>query len=162
MLFNETAESRGVKPGRVVSLLMGADEVKGLIPHLYPFLFIDGVLDLDPGRRITAVKRFDPGEEFFKGHFPGNPVVPGVIIVEAIAQAGGILIARSYADRLRDASPALVGLDKVKFRRPVRPGDEVRFDVEVIRGRDRLWRLRGEAYVDGKKVAEAQITASLF
>jgi len=141
---------------------MGAYDVKELLPHRKPFLFIDSVLELEPGKKIVAVRRFDPDEGFFRGHFPGSPVVPGVIIVEAIAQAGGILVAQSEGERIKGRNPALVGLDRVRFRKPVLPGDEVRLEVEMLKSRERLWKLRGIAFVEGAKVAEADVTATLF
>lgn len=141
---------------------MGAYDVKELLPHRKPFLFIDSVLELEPGKKIVAVRRFDPDEGFFRGHFPGSPVVPGVIIIEAIAQAGGILVAQSEGERIKGRNPALVGLDRVRFRKPVLPGDEVRLEVEMLKSRERLWKLRGIAFVEGAKVAEADVTATLF
>ena len=141
---------------------MGVYDVKELLPHRKPFLFIDSVLELEPGKKIVAVRRFDPDEGFFRGHFPGSPVVPGVIIIEAIAQAGGILVAQSEGERIKGRNPALVGLDRVRFRKPVLPGDEVRLEVEMLKSRERLWKLRGIAFVEGAKVAEADVTATLF
>src|SRR5574341_2279814 len=101
-------------------MLMSEEDIKRFLPHREPFLFVDGVIEMEPGERIVAFKVFRPEEEFFKGHFPGNPVVPGVIIVEALAQAGGIL---AYAtDPEVNKMPALAGLENVKFRKPVFPG----------------------------------------
>ncbi|HEY7536098.1 MAG TPA: 3-hydroxyacyl-ACP dehydratase FabZ [Thermodesulfobacteriota bacterium] len=141
---------------------MSRDDIKGLLPHREPFLFVDGVLELEPGERIIAFKLFHPEEEFFKGHFPGNPVVPGVIFVEALAQAGGILAYATEKQELKGMAPALVGLDNVKFRRFVLPGREIKLDVKVLKRRDRVWRMKGEAFDDGVKVAEAEILATLL
>lgn len=141
-------------------MIMGEEEIKKFLPHREPFLFIDGVLEIEPGERIVAVKRFGLEEGFFRGHFPGNPVVPGVIIVEALAQAGGIL---AYAtDPVDKKMPALVGLENVKFRKPVLPDTEVKLSVQILKRRAQMWKMKGEAFVEGIKVAEAGILASLF
>ncbi|MCI0453600.1 MAG: 3-hydroxyacyl-ACP dehydratase FabZ [Candidatus Dadabacteria bacterium] len=141
---------------------MSKDEIKRLLPHREPFLFVDGVLEMEPGERIVAFKVFHPEEEFFKGHFPGNPIVPGVIIVEALAQAGGILAYASEREGLKGKEPALVGLDNVKFRKFVLPGREIKLEVKVLKRRDRVWRMKGEAFDDGVKVAEGEILATLL
>jgi 3-hydroxyacyl-[acyl-carrier-protein] dehydratase len=141
-------------------MMMSGEEIKRFLPHREPFLFIDRVLEMEPGKRIVAVKRFSSEEEFFRGHFPGNPVVPGVIIVEALAQAGGIL---AYAtDPEVKKMPALVGLENVKFRKPVLPGMEIKLNVQILKRRAQMWKMKGEAFVEGAKVAEAEILASLF
>jgi 3-hydroxyacyl-[acyl-carrier-protein] dehydratase len=141
-------------------MIISGEEIKRFLPHREPFLFIDGVLEMEPGKRIVAVKRFRSEEEFFRGHFPGNPVVPGVIIVEALAQAGGIL---AYATVLKvKKMPALVGLENVKFRKPVLPGMEVKLNVQILKRRAQMWKMKGEAFVEDMKVAEAEILASLF
>jgi 3-hydroxyacyl-[acyl-carrier-protein] dehydratase len=141
-------------------MIMTGEEVKRFLPHREPFLFIDGVVEIESGVRILAVKRFRPEEEFFKGHFPGNPIVPGVIIIEALAQAGGIL-AYSTDPEVKKI-PALVGLENVKFRKPVLPGMEVNLDVQILKRRAQMWKMKGEAFVGGLKVAEAEILASLL
>jgi 3-hydroxyacyl-[acyl-carrier-protein] dehydratase len=141
-------------------MIMTGEEVKRFLPHREPFLFIDGVVEIEPGVRILAVKRFRPEEEFFKGHFPGNPIVPGVIIIEALAQAGGIL-AYSTDPEVKKI-PALVGLENVKFRKPVLPGMEVNLDVQILKRRAQMWKMKGEAFIGGLKVAEAEILASLL
>jgi len=143
-------------------MLMSEEDIKRFLPHREPFLFVDGVIEIEPGERILAFKRFRPEEEFFKGHFPGNPVVPGVIIVEALAQAGGILAYVTHSEGIKGKGPALIGLENVKFRKFVLPGSELKLDVKVLKRRDRVWKMKGEAYVEGVKVAEAEILASLL
>jgi len=141
---------------------MTLEEIKQCIPHREPFLFLDAVSELEPGRRIVATKRFGPDEGFFAGHFPGNPVVPGVVLVEALAQAGAVLVCVSESDALAGGEPALVALEGVRFRRPVRPGEEVELVVELTRRRSRLWKMQGVAYVGDERAVEAEITATLF
>ena len=143
---------------------LGVEEVKELIPHREPFLFVDSVLDIEKGKKITAEKLFSPEEFFFRGHFPGNPIVPGVIITEALAQAGGVLFNYSFRDELKKEgfeNAYLMSLDRCRFRAPVVPGDRVVLEVELTRRRSRIIFFSAEASVDGKKVAEAEISACL-
>jgi beta-hydroxyacyl-ACP dehydratase FabZ len=143
-------------------MLMDLEQIKQFIPHREPFLFLDGVLEIEEGARILAVKRFGPEEGFFKGHFPGNPVVPGVIVIESLAQAGAVLVYASSPEGLRGRQPALVGLENVRFRKPVLPLDEVKLRVEILRKRPQMWKMKGEAFVGDTRVAEAEMMASLF
>jgi 3-hydroxyacyl-[acyl-carrier-protein] dehydratase len=143
-------------------MLMDREEIKKLIPHREPFLFVDSVLEMEPGTRIVASKRFEPDEGFFKGHFPGVPIVPGVIIIESLAQAGAILLYASQPEELKGKQPALVGLENVRFRRPVLPANEVKLQVQILKKRTQLWRMKGEAFIGETKVSEAEILASLF
>ena len=143
-------------------MLMDREEIKKLIPHREPFLFVDSVLEMEPGTRIVASKRFEPDEDFFKGHFPGVPIVPGVIIIESLAQAGAILLYASQPEELKGKQPALVGLENVRFRRPVLPANEVRLQVQILKKRTQMWRMKGEAFIGETKVSEAEILASLF
>lgn len=140
------------------------EEIKELIPHREPFLFVDSVLEIEKGKRITAEKLFSPEEFFFRGHFPGNPIVPGVIITEAIAQAGGVLFNYSFKDELKKEgfeNAYLMGLDRCRFRAPVVPGDRVVLEVELVRRRSRIIFFSGKASVGGKEVAKAEISACL-
>jgi len=127
------------------------------LPHRYPFLMIDRVVELDPDRRIVALKNVTINEEFFQGHFPGRPLMPGVLILEAMAQAGGILVLPE------DGSAAgkifyLVAVENAKFRRTVVPGDQLRVEVTVLRARGNFRKLAGRAEVEGQIVAEAELT----
>ncbi len=143
---------------------LGVEEIKELIPHREPFLFLDSVLEIEKGKKITAEKLFTPREFFFRGHFPGNPIVPGVIITEAMAQAGGALFKYSFGDEIEKKgfdNAYLMGLDRCRFRNPVVPGDRVVLEVELVRRRSRVMFFSAKASVDGKKVAEAEISAWL-
>ncbi len=143
---------------------LDTDKVKELIPHREPFLFIDSVLEIEKGRKLIAEKLFSPEEFFFKGHFPGNPIVPGVIITEAMAQAGGVLFNYSFGDDIKKdgfTNAYLIGLERCRFRTPVIPGDRVVFDVEFLKRRSRLIFFSAKASTNGKKVAQAEISASL-
>lgn len=143
---------------------LGVDEIKELIPHREPFLFVDSVLEIEKGRKIAAEKLFSPEEFFFRGHFPGNPIVPGVIVTEAMAQAGGVLFNYSFGEELKEEgfdNAYLMGLDRCRFRAPVVPGDRVILEVELVRRRSRIIFFSAKASVDGKQVAEAEISACL-
>ena len=143
---------------------LGVDEIKELIPHREPFLFVDSVLEIEKGKKITAERLFSPEDFFFRGHFPGNPIVPGVIITEAMAQVGGVLFNYSFRDELQKegfSNAYLMGLDRCRFRNPVVPGDRVLLEVELVRRRSRIIFFSAKASVAGKKVAEAEISACL-
>ena len=141
------------------------EEIKNYIPHRDPFLFVDRVIELEKGSRIVAHRTFGPEEEFFKGHFPGNPIVPGVIIVEALAQAGGVLIYYSFTEELKAqglTGAYLAGLENVRFRQVVKPGDLIKLDVTIQRKRSRIIKFKAVAFVDDSKAAEAEIIVSLY
>ena len=143
---------------------LGKEQIKRLLPHREPFLFVDSVLEMEKGKRLVADKLFGPEEFFFRGHFPGNPIVPGVIITEAMAQAGGVLFNYSFGDELKKegySNAYLIGLDRCRFRTPVVPGDRVVFTVELAKRRSRIIFFSAKATANGKKVAEAEISASL-
>jgi beta-hydroxyacyl-ACP dehydratase FabZ len=133
--------------------------IQSILPHRYPMLLIDRVLDIVPKQRIVAIKNFTINEEFFQGHFPGHPIVPGVLLVEAMAQAGGILLLQDDPDRERKLLYFLA-IDRARFRRPVVPGDQVRFEVEVLRLKTAHCRLAGKALVDGALHAEAELLSA--
>jgi beta-hydroxyacyl-ACP dehydratase FabZ len=134
-------------------------EIAALLPHRYPFLLVDRVLELTAGERIVALKNVTANEPFFSGHFPGRLVMPGVLICEAVVQAGGIL-ARSSVDAPSQQGKVamLTGLDHVRFRRQVVPGDQLRLEVEIVRRRGTFWKMRGTAWVEGKVAAELEFT----
>jgi len=134
----------------------GIDEIMRRLPHRYPMLLVDRVLECHPGERITAVKNVTANEQFFQGHFPGAPVMPGVLIVEAMAQCGAVLFLRDLPDR--DTKLFLFGgVDRARFRRPVVPGDQLILECELLQKRSNTIKLRGTAKVEGIVVAEAEL-----
>ena len=132
-------------------------QVQNLLPHRYPFLLVDRVIDCQPGTSITAIKNVTINEPFFQGHFAGRPIMPGVLIIEAMAQAGGILYYLSSDDIEAGQLFYLVAVDQARFRRPVLPGDQLQMEVSVARKRRSMWRFNCSASVDGKQVVSAVI-----
>ncbi|MFQ5747540.1 MAG: 3-hydroxyacyl-ACP dehydratase FabZ [Gemmatimonadota bacterium] len=139
---------------------MDINRILECLPHRYPFLLVDRVLELEPGRRVVGLKNVTMNEPFFAGHFPGHPIMPGVLIVEAMAQAGGILAMSEVEDPARKVV-YFMSLDGVKFRRPVTPGDQLRLEVEVIRLKGPICRMKGLGKVEDELVAEAQMMARI-
>ncbi len=136
------------------------NEIQKILPHRYPFLLIDRVIDLTRRERIVAIKNVSVNEPFFAGHFPNMPIMPGVLIVEAIAQAGGALLLNEVEDR-EDKLMVFTGIEKARFRRPVFPGDQLRIEVEVKAWRMTAVRMEGKVFVGEKRVAEATVTCQL-
>lgn len=138
-------------------MLLDINEITRILPHRYPFLLVDRVLECDPGKRIVALKNVTMNEPFFEGHFPGHPVMPGVLIVEAMAQAGGLLIGHSTGGTGKEKIFYFAGIENAKFRRPVTPGDQLRFEIDVVSSRRGIWEFAAGAYIEGKLAAEAKL-----
>lgn len=143
-----------------MEIILDITQIQSILPHRYPFLLVDRIIEYDPGKRVVGIKNVTINEPFFNGHFPGAPVMPGVLIVEAMAQTAGVMMLADLPDR-ESKLVFFTGIDDAKFRRPVVPGDQLRMELTVLRLRPRYIKLRGEAYVDGKMVAEAGISSSL-
>jgi len=137
-------------------------DITAILPHRYPFLLVDRVIEVEVGKRIVALKNVTINEPFFTGHFPGRPIMPGVLLCEAVVQAGGILARVTAPSPQSDGQIAmLTTLDHVRFRHQVTPGDQLRLEVEAIRRRGHFWKMRGTAVVDGKIAAELEFTFAL-
>lgn len=138
--------------------VLDVDQILDYLPHRYPFLLVDRIVEFESGQRIVGLKNVTINEPFFQGHFPGHPIMPGVLIVEAMAQVGGLLLMDEFEDP-EDKLVFFMSMNDVKFRRPVRPGDQLRFEVEMVHFRGRVCRVRGVGRVDGETAAEATMTA---
>jgi len=134
--------------------------IRSVLPHRYPFLLVDRVLEIEPEKWIKAYKNVTANEEFFNGHFPGHPVMPGVMIIEGLAQAAGILTLHQREGR-EEKLMYFTGIDKARFRRPVVPGDQLIYEIEILRLRSSYCKLRGRALVDGQVAAEAVMASAL-
>lgn len=137
-----------------------AKEIQERLLHRYPILLVDRILQVVEGKRIVGLKNFTVNEPFFQGHFPGNPIVPGTILIEAMAQVGGIFVVKSDPES-NGKLMFLAGLDSVRFRRPVFPGDQVVFELDLLRRRKDIWKVKGVAKVEGKVVMEAVMMAAV-
>jgi 3-hydroxyacyl-[acyl-carrier-protein] dehydratase len=140
--------------------MIDINEILTILPHRYPFLLVDKIVELEEGKRAKGIKNVTVNEPFFQGHFPGHPVMPGVLIVESMAQVGGILAFKSA--KVEDQVLYFMGIDDARFRKPVLPGDRLELTVEVLRRRGKVWSLKGEAFVDGALVAEAKLLATIM
>jgi 3-hydroxyacyl-[acyl-carrier-protein] dehydratase len=139
--------------------MLNAREILKRLPHRYPFVLVDRIIEIDGEHKIVGIKNVSINEYFFQGHFPNRPVMPGVLICEALAQVGAIFAHNARGGRDGDNIFVLTGLDKVKFKRPVEPGDQLRLELTCLKRRGSFWRMLGVATVDGKLVAQAEISA---
>lgn len=142
--------------------MLDINEIMELLPHRYPFLLVDRIEEMELGKRIVGIKNVTINEPFFQGHFPGHPIMPGVLIVEALAQVGGILAFKSETDKTEGSVVYFMGIDNARFRKPVLPGNQLRLEIEVIKQRRAIWRFKGEAYVGEELVAEAELLATIM
>jgi 3-hydroxyacyl-[acyl-carrier-protein] dehydratase len=140
-------------------MMLDINEVLEYLPHRYPMLLIDRVLDLEEGKTITAMKNVTMNEAFFQGHFPGNPIMPGVLTVEAMAQAAGILGMKTI--KVKNVNVYFMSIEKAKFRKPVVPGDQLRLEVSMTKNRGKIFKFEGKAFVDSAVVSEAEFTAMM-
>lgn len=141
--------------------VMDIQAIEAVLPHRHPFLLVDRVVELEPMKRLVALKSVTINEPFFAGHFPGHPVMPGVLVLEALAQAAALLAKKSMTERSDDQVTYLMAIDNARFRKPVLPGDRLELRVEVVRHKGAIWRERGTALVDGRVAAEAEFMAML-
>lgn len=141
--------------------MMDLLEIASILPHRYPFLLVDRILELELGRKIVGLKNVTMNEPYFQGHFPNHPIMPGVLIIESMAQVGGVLAFKSSAEKQTGTLMYFMGIDRAKFRKPVLPGDQLRIEIEVLQVREPFWKMKGMALVDGKLVAEAVLSAML-
>ena len=141
--------------------MMDVLQIQKLLPHRYPFLLVDRVVEIVAGQKLVAIKNVTVNEPFFNGHFPGHPVMPGVLILEALAQACAILAYESEKLDPEKVVTYLMGIDGARFRKPVVPGDRLQLEIEVIRHKGAIWKQKGTASVDGQKVAEGEFLATV-
>ncbi|HEX7978013.1 MAG TPA: bifunctional UDP-3-O-[3-hydroxymyristoyl] N-acetylglucosamine deacetylase/3-hydroxyacyl-ACP dehydratase [Gemmatimonadaceae bacterium] len=140
------------------SQVLGIEEIMKVLPHRYPFLLVDRIIEIDSGKRIVGIKNVTINEPFFQGHFPGHPIMPGVLIIEAMAQVGGMLLMGAVSDPEKKVV-YFTSLNNVKWRRPVKPGDQLRFELELLQVRGMMCKMQGVAKVEGDVVAEAEMGA---
>ena len=147
-----------------MELPLNYQEITKVLPHRFPFLLVDRVTEMEPYERIVGIKNVTINEPFFKGHFPENPIMPGVLIIEAMAQVGGILARLSLGnslEKVEDLAIYFMSIDKVKFRKPVIPGDQLLFEVKPLRTGSKVWKMAGKAFVGDNLVAEAELMATI-
>jgi beta-hydroxyacyl-ACP dehydratase FabZ len=141
-------------------MILDIKEIQKLIPHRFPMLLVDRIIDMVPGESITGIKNVTMNEWFFQGHYPGEPIMPGVLIVEAMAQTGGVLMMKMLEGQ-QGKSIYFMTIDNVKFRKTVVPGDTLKFEVKIVQFKGKIGKIHGEAYVDGKLAAEADMMAMI-
>ena len=140
--------------------MLNVEDIQRILPHRHPFLLVDRIVELHEGESAVGLKAVSYNEPFFSGHFPNHAVMPGVLVIEAMAQVGAVLLLSALPKEQRRIV-YFTGIDKTRFRRPVRPGDQLRLELKVLKVRSRTAKMRGEAYVDGSLVAEAEILSAL-
>jgi 3-hydroxyacyl-[acyl-carrier-protein] dehydratase len=136
-------------------------EIMKILPHAYPFLLVDRIVEIELEKRIVGIKNVTYNEPFFPGHFPGRPIMPGVLIVEAMAQTAGVLVYKSLPEEKSGQAVFFLGIDHARFRKPVTPGDQLRLELEITKHRQAIWGFKGKALVDDKLVAEAELLAMM-
>ncbi len=142
--------------------MIDINEIINTLPHRYPFLLIDRIVELEAGKRAVGIKNVTINEPFFQGHFPGHPIMPGVLLLEAMAQTGGVLALKSVPEtEIKNKVIYFMSIDKAKFRKPVIPGDQVRLEIEMVRQRSNITSLKAQAFVDGALVSEAEMMAMI-
>jgi UDP-3-O-[3-hydroxymyristoyl] N-acetylglucosamine deacetylase/3-hydroxyacyl-[acyl-carrier-protein] dehydratase len=157
-----TEELLGKEAGaKKQTLQLDISEILELLPHRYPFILVDRILEMEAGKRAVGIKNVTINEPFFIGHFPGHPIMPGVLQIEAMGQVGGLLLMNSVPDP-ENKVVYFIGLDKIRFRKPVRPGDQIRFELEMVKMRGRTCKMKGLAFVDGDLIAEAEMMAMVM
>jgi 3-hydroxyacyl-[acyl-carrier-protein] dehydratase len=139
--------------------MMDIKEIQKFLPHRYPFLLVDRIIEMHPGTKAIGIKNVTFNEEFFQGHFPEQPIMPGVLIIEAMAQVAGIL---AFLSGATGKSVYFMSIEKAKFRRPVVPGDQLRFEISILHHRGNVWKFSGNALVEGNVAAEAEFTAMVI
>ena len=140
------------------------EDIIKILPHRYPFLMVDRIIEMEPEKRVVGIKNVTANEPFFRGHFPGNPIMPGVLIIEAMAQVGGVLACLSVhgpMDKEKQTPVFFMSMDKVKFRKPVVPGDQLRLEADALRTGSSIWKMAGKAFVGNTLVAEAELVAKI-
>jgi 3-hydroxyacyl-[acyl-carrier-protein] dehydratase len=136
-------------------------QIMDLLPHRYPFLLVDRIIEMEENKRIVGIKNVSINEPFFQGHFPGAPIMPGVLIIEAMAQTWGILVLSSTQEKAESKNVLFLGIDKARFRKPVYPGDQLRFELQALHLKRSIWKFKGKAFVEGQLVAEAELMATI-
>lgn len=133
--------------------------IQNMIPHRYPFLMVDRIVEMEPNVKAVGIKNVTINEPFFQGHFPGNPIMPGVLIIEAMAQVAGVL---AFSSGVQGIAVYFMSIEKAKFRKPVVPGDQIKLEIKVLQQRGNVWRFSGHALVDDKVVSESEFTAMIM